>query len=72
MKPDIKRWIDMDSSEFNQIETPSLVKKIVLSGIEYGFITVDKNGYMFQGENIVHAELGTELVGLRYSAKAAN
>lgn len=72
MSINIKRWIDLESPEFETIENPSVIKKLVKRGVELGAIQVDKNGYMKSGENIIHVEIGTELVGLRYSSKASN
>lgn len=68
----IERWIDMDGEDFKRIEKPTFVRKIVTIGIEGGVIKVDNAGYMWAGENPVHAELDGELVGLRYAAKAVN
>lgn len=69
---DIKRWIDIDGPEFKTLEDSSTIKKIVNMGLEAGAITLDKNGYMWSGENPIHAENGSELVGLRCSKKAVN
>lgn len=69
---DIDQWIDMDSADFKRVGACSMVRKVVNIGIEAGIIRVDKAGYMWQGDNPVHAELDGKFVGLRYSAKALN
>lgn len=69
---DITRWIDLESKEFLTVENASAIKKMVKRGIEVGAIIVDQHGYMQSGGHTIHVEIGTELVGLRYSAKACN
>lgn len=69
---DITRWIDLESKEFLTIENAVTVKKMIKRGIELGAIVVDRNGFMKSGDNTIHVEIGTELVGVRYSAKACN
>jgi len=68
----IDRWIDLDGLDFKQVERHTFIRKIVMVGIEGGVIVADKAGYLWQGENPVHAELDGKFVGLRYSAKAVN
>jgi hypothetical protein len=72
MSLNITRWIDMDGPDFQRLEQHNFIRKIIRVGIEGGAIKVDKAGYMWQGENPVHAELDGGLVGLRFAAKAAN
>lgn len=69
---DIKRWIDIDGEEFKSLEDSSTIRKIINMGLEAGAITLDNNGYMWNRENPIHAEKGSELVGIRYSKKAVN
>jgi len=68
----INRWIDMDGPDFKRVEKHNFIRKIISVGIEGGVIKVDKAGYMWQGENPVHAELDGQFVGLRFAAKALN
>lgn len=72
MSTNIKRWIDLESPEFEKVENPNAIKKLVKRGLELGAITIDKHGYMKSGDNIIHVEIGSELVGLRYTLKAVN
>ena len=68
----IDRWIDLDGADFKRVEKHNFIRKIISIGLEGGVITVDKAGYMWQGDNPVHAELDGQLVGLRFAAKAVN
>ncbi len=68
----IDRWIDMDSKEFQTIESHGWIRRFTLRAIELGAVTVDKAGYIWAKEHPVHAELDGKYVGLRYSAKAVN
>jgi hypothetical protein len=68
----IDRWIDIDGPEFQKIETPNFIRKIIQVGINGGLIKIDSRGYMYQGTNPIHAELDGKLVGIRFSSKANN
>ena len=72
VEPTIVRWVDLDSPEFQKVEKPSFQRKIILGGVELGVYQVDKAGYLWCKDKPVFIELGDEVVGLRYSAKAVN
>lgn len=72
MSVNLSRWIDIEGPDFKQVEDHQAVKKLVKTCLELDLITIDKNGYMWYKEYPVHAEIGLELVGLRYSSKASN
>lgn len=68
----IERWIDMDSADFQRLERPIFLRKIITIGVEAGIYKLDKAGYMWKDGKPVYAELDGGYVGLRFSAKAVN
>lgn len=69
----VVRWADLDSPEIKALEYYTYIRKVVFTGLEYKIIRSDNSGCLFMMDgNPVHANVGTELVGIKYSKKAAN
>lgn len=71
----IDRWVDLDSAEARKMERYNKIREYIKIGLEVGLYRMDKEGYMWVTKEPgvpVHGELDGKLVGLRYSAKAAN
>lgn len=69
----VNRWIDLDSDECKALEYYTYIRKVVFTGLEYKIIKPDNSGCLWMVDgNPVHAKSGEELVGIKYSKKAAN
>lgn len=66
----IERWVDIESEEFKNNDRH--VYRFTLRSIELGVLVPDKAGYLWFKDQPAHAELGGQIVGLRYAAKAVN
>jgi len=72
--PKVERWIDLYSSEFELLENFAWIRRFTLRAIDLNAVVIDTDGRLFMLDKItpIHAELGKQLVGLRYSNKAMN
>lgn len=68
----IKRWIDYNGQEFNQLEGVVQIRIAMQKAIKYDIYVFDKDGRIFFQGKPIYAESNGEYVGIRYPMKACS